>query len=745
MAITLTALAGAVRCSLASVTISNSAHLAALSEVAIAVVVFDVAVVMVSLFNRLLSIDEVQKRVIQFKDEVDKLLLQEELARLNSYDMHNLQRRCADLKKQIDGYIHKIEGMKVGAKNAGEVEVRDGLMQQLDDLSDDLAMLINPNHVRKKPRAVEELLEQETEHCSRESEQGDTFVERDVAEPSKRELLKEDTFQGYSVEEDGTDFGDLNDNREKKEQRISAESPSPEGILISENLFRVIADFQAEQQSDLSVRTGETVIIHATREDGWWMAERSDGKRGLIPKTFLKVHPKSPAVLHERVSVEVHRPATTSSSQPLSIEEQEEISARKGAEVGSHNAENVRKAQHEAASMKSVPLMATMAEQENMRTVPAKVVKQVLIFILPDFFLNHVANFEAMAITGGLQRQQVSETCLGAALSNDVHLSYRCHLTPRLSESNVGFHDLYWNYEANKVSNVHTIKAQARAHGERTWTFIAKTDGEHTSVEFSDFFVRSNYIQVDVVILIEASVVHCDADGKISETPMGYASLPIIGESGHCCLQNSCVKRPYRHIGIVLSTRSGLTRNTTHMKISFRVSDVNETIVSFVDSLPDILVWNPMFARLGFYYRRSLGEVLLKQRSNPMNGELIPDPFLATFPIIVDQVDVMDLLRSLWMNKLKSYGNKKREELEENALFRELYMNTAFVLCGTVPMPQYDMLNVNGLAERAAILKAFREQYVASNNPLKYLVTQRSKPLDIFAYAVDLVGEHAID
>ncbi|KHN83614.1 Nephrocystin-1-like protein [Toxocara canis] len=726
---------------------------------------------MVSLFNRLLSIDEVQKRVIQFKDEVDKLLLQEELARLNSYDMHNLQRRCADLKKQIDGYIHKIEGMKVGAKNAGEVEVRDGLMQQLDDLSDDLAMLINPNHVRKKPRAVEELLEQETEHCSRESEQGDTFVERDVAEPSKRELLKEDTFQGYSVEEDGTDFGDLNDNREKKEQRISAESPSPEGILISENLFRVIADFQAEQQSDLSVRTGETVIIHATREDGWWMAERSDGKRGLIPKTFLKVHPKSPAVLHERVSVEVHRPATTSSSQPLSIEEQEEISARKGAEVGSHNAENVRKAQHEAASMKSVPLMATMAEQENMRTVPAKVVKQ---------------------ITGGLQRQQVSETCLGAALSNDVHLSYRCHLTPRLSESNVGFHDLYWNYEANKlrkrrvriskifrllrlenmptdirnihsrliriclfdltgktgrqvVSNVHTIKAQARAHGERTWTFIAKTDGEHTSVEFSDFFVRSNYIQVDVVILIEASVVHCDADGKISETPMGYASLPIIGESGHCCLQNRTYTEALLSGNIFKKNSAGLTRNTTHMKISFRVSDVNETIVSFVDSLPDILVWNPMFARLGFYYRRSLGEVLLKQRSNPMNGELIPDPFLATFPIIVDQVDVMDLLRSLWMNKLKSYGNKKREELEENALFRELYMNTAFVLCGTVPMPQYDMLNVNGLAERAAILKAFREQYVASNNPLKYLVTQRSKPLDIFAYAVDLVGEHAID
>lgn len=40
---------------------------------------------------------------------------------------------------------------------------------------------------------------------------------------------------------------------------------SREGVLIVDNLFRVIADFQAEQQSDLSVKAGEVVTIHATR------------------------------------------------------------------------------------------------------------------------------------------------------------------------------------------------------------------------------------------------------------------------------------------------------------------------------------------------------------------------------------------------------------------------------------------------------------------------------------------------
>uniref|UniRef100_A0A915BZQ5 SH3 domain-containing protein n=1 Tax=Parascaris univalens TaxID=6257 RepID=A0A915BZQ5_PARUN len=724
---------------------------------------------MAPLFNRLLSIDDVQKRVGQFRSEVEKLLLQEGSAKLTSCDMHNLQRRCVDLKKHIDGYIKKAEAMKVDVKNAGTADLKEQLLQQLYNLSDDLAVLVNPNHVRKASRIIGETVEQEVDDDDRED--GQNFA-GNVDESSKGDRSEK---KASNVEENGS--GSIND--EQQNQHQNEESPvmksSRDGVLIGDNLFRVIADFQAEQQSDLSVKAGEMVTIHATRKDGWWMAEKSDGKRGLVPKTFLKVYSKTRLPTQQHLLAEDHKAtAASSSASPSSQEEKKILAQNYAGDMGIHQKNDGQVEQNvvlrDAEVPESVSTMPATNAEERMRSMPEKMTEQ----------------------KKAVQRFPRIETCLGAAVSSDTHLSYRCHFAPRLSESNIGFHDLYWNYERNMlrkrrvrvskifrllhlqniptnisgvhcrliriclfdltgrtgrqvVSNVHTIKAQAKPHMEQTWTFISKTDGEHSSIEFSDFFVRSNYIQTDVVILIEVSVVHNDANAKLMETSLGYAALPIIGDSGHCCLQNKTYTRTLLSGNFFEKNSTGSIPKTTQIKLALRVSDVNEAIVSFVDSLPDILIWNPMFARLGFYYRRSLGEVLLKQRGNPMSGELICDPFLATFPIVAEQLDVMDLVRSLWMEKLKSYSSRKREEWEEAAHFREFYVKTAFVLCDVIPMPKFDLLDPHVLAERSAILKAFKEQYVTISDPLKYLSTCRCKPVDIFGQVVDLIGRHAID
>lgn len=39
----------------------------------------------------------------------------------------------------------------------------------------------------------------------------------------------------------------------------------------------------------LVAKKGEVLLIHEKKADGWWLAENSEGKRGLVPRTYLAV------------------------------------------------------------------------------------------------------------------------------------------------------------------------------------------------------------------------------------------------------------------------------------------------------------------------------------------------------------------------------------------------------------------------------------------------------------------------
>ncbi len=64
------------------------------------------------------------------------------------------------------------------------------------------------------------------------------------------------------------------------------------GLVISIQMRQYIAldDFKAQQKGDLGFKAGEILTIVATREDGWWEAENSKGKRGVVPITYLQVN-----------------------------------------------------------------------------------------------------------------------------------------------------------------------------------------------------------------------------------------------------------------------------------------------------------------------------------------------------------------------------------------------------------------------------------------------------------------------
>ncbi|VDN38032.1 unnamed protein product [Gongylonema pulchrum] len=76
-------------------------------------------------------------------------------------------------------------------------------------------------------------------------------------------------------------------------------------------------------------------------------------------------------------------------------------------------------------------------------------------------------------------------------------------------------------------------------------------------------------------------------------------------------------------------------------------------------SLPDIILCNALHVPMFFYYRRLLGQFLIKECEMSNSAALKPEPFLATFPAAADQPDLMDTMWKLWQIHQKAATNRR--------------------------------------------------------------------------------------
>ncbi|EYC44490.1 hypothetical protein Y032_0460g1869 [Ancylostoma ceylanicum] len=286
------------------------------------------------------------------------------------------------------------------------------------------------------------------------------------------------------------------------------------------------------------------------------------------------------------------------------------------------------------------------------------------------------------------------------------------------------------------VSNVHTIRSQVK---NRTWTFNTRTDTTSSGVDYGDFIVRSNYNMDDVVLLIEASHVVQTQTG-LEERSLGIMTIPLILK-GEVVISNKTYSEPLRGENIFDRSTSG--GELTQYRIVLKVLDVPQELVPFVDSMPDVLLFNPMFVRLYFFFRRRAGTTLLRDRDNPLSAEMISDPLLALFPSVADQPDMMDQLRNLWNAKLKTIKNKS--EADQAVAFFQLFMNTAYCINKTAVMPAYCIWDAKGLAARHQVLKKCEDMLREYRTSSRFLLTEPCHPINVYDYSFDLLGRHALD
>ncbi|KAF8364187.1 nphp-1 [Pristionchus pacificus] len=494
-----------------------------------------------------------------------------------------------------------------------------------------------------------------------------------------------------------------------------------QGRIVSGNLFIALADLNPDQEGDLPLKKGDIIAIIETSSDGWWIGENEGKQRGLVPRTFLAHLNKDDIMKEPRENEKANR--------LMGREETSQVIQR-APEPDRHPPDTQR------------------TSRTDRSTVPRRY------------------------------------GSLGEAFMYDKHVSLSCHLTPRLSESNLSFHDLFWNHKQDMlrkrhvrvsklvrlvriekmnglgeagglvrvclfdrssktgrqiVSNVHTIRAKC---GRSDWTFTEKRDKNGDGLSFGEFVLRSNYRLSRVNMLIQVSTLEKTANGELQEKSVGLIELPLLDDTGKVLLTNKSYAESLKEVSLFDDLHPGVASSLR--KIILKVRDPPREMTHYIDSMPDILIISPLHLSPLFYFRRHAGRVLIRDKNSSFSAELINDLTLAIFPTSCDDADSLDMFAHVWVGTEKALANLNTEDITSQ--FHQLFSSLCLLtLCRPHMTPFSWLANPQKADKRAKEMKGLASALGAKTTVTTMLLTEKAQPLRPLFFSFDLFGEHTLD
>uniref|UniRef100_A0AC35EZJ9 SH3 domain-containing protein n=1 Tax=Panagrolaimus sp. PS1159 TaxID=55785 RepID=A0AC35EZJ9_9BILA len=332
--------------------------------------------------------------------------------------------------------------------------------------------------------------------------------------------------------------------------------------------------------------------------------------------------------------------------------------------------------------------------------------------------------------------------------SKSDHYGLVCHLFPRLSESNLYFHDIYWHWNHSKKTfkirkrkvrickllKVHAIGPEEYLNGfeinfflfdKRTsigrqivsniYTANVKVETANSFTLFrhvpNPFVLRSNYNLPEVVL--KAQVFH---KGEF----IGSADVGLLNDNGNI-VQNG---KQFLHIKM-----DNMQDEPTSCRLVVQISDIPTSLVSNVDCLPDVLLCDESYVGIFAAYRNLLADYLAR-RPNP-GSAYINDPVLATFPYAACHDFLMKLL-------IEEVDKQKIIQNDDHNSFRKVYIETILPLILTL---NYG----NNEEQEKAMIERYKSSLKRNTAAIEHLSLTKSRPTDPFNFVVDLASEHALD
>ncbi|XP_060228121.1 nephrocystin-1 isoform X3 [Meriones unguiculatus] len=674
------------------------------------------------------------------------------LARRPRDPLQALRRRGQELKLQVDSLVteSQLTGALEPSKRRDIYQRCIQLKQAVDENKNALQKLNKADEVapvgnyEKRKEEEHSLLEK----LSCQLQELAVGISRIEAHSDKEEddTTEEDEEETEETEETG---GEEEESEGDEEESHEQASPTQADIVK----YIALGDFSAQQAGDLTFKKGDILHIIEKKPDGWWLAKDAEGAEGLIPRTYLEPYNKED---------------TRESSEGLKEGSEEDVEVEDetadGAEVKQRTDSHwsaVRKAISEQIS--TVDVLATMG------AIPAGFRPSTLSQLLDEgnqfrasYFLQPELTTSQLAF-----RDLVWDAKAGTIMSRASRVSliltlWSCKMIPLPGTSIqvLSRHVRLCLFDGSKVlSNIHTVRAMWQPKKPKTWTFSPQVTGILPCLLDGDCFIRSNSSTPDLGILFELGISYIrNSTGERGELSCGWVFLKLFNASGvpipaktyELFLNGGTPYEKGVEVDPSVSRRAqgSVFRQMISMRrqpqLLVKLRSLNRRSRAMLSLLPETLVGSMCSTHLLIFYRQILGDVLLRDRTNLQSADLISHPVLATFPVLLEQPDVMDALRSSWAEKestLKRSEKRDKELLKSEFLL--VYHDCVLPLLHSTLLPPFRWAEEETEAARWKAIADFLKQSRENEGSLKALLSPDGvhKPFDLSEQTYDFLGE----
>ncbi|XP_055097737.1 nephrocystin-1 isoform X4 [Symphalangus syndactylus] len=553
---------------------------------------------------------------------------------------------------------------------------------------------------------------------------------------------EEEESESEDSEDSGGEEEDAEEEEEEKEENESHKQSTSEEYIA-------IGDFTAQQVGDLTFKKGEILLVIEKKPDGWWIAKDAKGNEGLVPRTYLEPYSEEEG---------------QESSEEGSEEDVEVVDeTADGAEV------KQRTDSHWSAVQKVISEINTVDVLTTMGAIPAgfrpSTLSQLLeegnqfrasYFLQPELMPSQLAFRDLMwDATEGTIRSRPSRISLILTL-------WHCKMIPLpgMSIQVLSRHVRLCLFDGNKVlSNIHTVRATWQSKKPKAWTFSPQVTRILPCLLDGDCFIRSNSASPDLGILFELGISYmCNSTGERGELSCGWVFLKLFDASGvpipaktyELFLNGGTPYEKGIEVDPSVSRRAHgsvfyqMMTMRRQPQLLVKLRSLNRRSRNVLSLLPETLIGSVCSIHLLVFYRQILGDVLLKDRMSLQSTDLISHPMLATFPVLLEQPDVMDALRSSWAEKESTLKrSEKRDKEFLKSTFLLVYHDCVLPLLHSTRLPPFRWAEEETETARWKVITDFLKQNQENQGALQALLSPDGvhEPFDLSEQTYDFLGE----